>query len=46
MKYLHNCRSPSGSYCDFEWIRKTWNVTTTSCQGLEHRSRFAGNNFN
>ena len=37
-------RSPSGQTCDFEWIRKTWNVTTTSCRGLEYRAAFAGGN--
>ena len=35
-------RSPSGHQCDFEWIRRTWNVTTTSCHGLHYRAAFAG----
>ena len=36
------CRSPKGYTCDFEWIRKTWNVTRTSCSHLDYRSSFAG----
>ena len=41
-KLVCHLRSPSGQTCDFEWIRKTWNVTTTSCRGLEHKASFAG----
>ena len=35
-------RSPKGLLCDFEWIRKTWNVTRNVCDGLERRLDFAG----
>ena len=35
-------RSPQGLLCDFEWIRKTWNVTKNVCDGLEQRLEFAG----
>ena len=40
---INNDRSPSGSFCDFEWVRNIWNVTTTSCLGLENKVAFAGN---
>ena len=47
MEKIHcHYRSPSGQNCEFEWIRKTWNVTTTSCQGLEHRASFSGKQSN
>lgn len=39
---INNDRSPSGSFCDFEWVRNIWNVTTTSCLGLENKVAFAG----
>ena len=40
--YSSLLRSPKGLSCDFEWIRKTWNVTGNDCLGLEERVEFAG----
>ena len=33
----------NGRNCDFEWKRKAWNITKTSCIGLNSRVNFIGN---
>jgi hypothetical protein len=36
-KFIHN-----NKFCDFEWVKSTWNITMKECSHFDDRIRFFG----